>query len=679
MNKAEAKQRIHQLQKEILQRNHEYFVLDESHVSEAVRDALKKELIALETEFPEFITPDSPTQRVGTALSGRFPKVKHKSRKWSLADAFSVEDLKEWEERVEKGVGEVLGEDKTPLITELKLDGLNITLWYEKGVLVKALTRGNGEEGEEVTHSIRTIKNLPLRLFEEIDLEVSGEVILPKAGFEPLRAEGFANARNAAAGTVRQLDPKVAASRDLQMYCYELGSSTAAVPETQEGILQWFQKLGLPVNKGYEVHDSAEASLAYLEKWQKQRDQLPYEIDGVVFKVNEKKKQEFLGWTAKSPRFAIAYKFPAAQTTTVVEGITVQIGRTGAATPVAELRPVFVAGSTVSRATLHNEDEIQRKDVRIGDTVIIQKAGDVIPEVVEVLHNLRPSQSQAFAFPKNCPLCETELIRPEGEAVRRCPNTDCPGRKREAFIHFVSKHALDIDTLGEKVVDALLEFGFIHDLADFFTLTEAQLLELPLFKEKKAQNILTALEEKRRIELPRFLYGLGIRFVGEQVAKDLSEWLRNKHAEENPEGGKAEFSPTQLKEWLQSLSQADLEDVQGFGERIANSIVEWMAQPRHSDLLDKLTTVGLHLTWPEEGGRVEGIAGKTFVITGTLTRPREEIKLQIEKAGGHVSSAVSSKTDFLLAGEEAGSKLEKAKNLGVAILSEEEWEARMKL
>ncbi len=670
MNLEEAQHRVEQLRKEILQRNYEYFVLDESHVSEAVRDALKKELVALETEFPQLITADSPTQRVGAALSGRFPKVKHRSRKWSLADVFSMEELQDWEERVEKGVG------KTQFITELKLDGLNITLWYEKGLLVKALTRGNGEEGEDVTHTIRTIKNLPLKLFEEVDMEVSGEVIIPKESFEVLRAEGFANARNAAAGTVRQLDPQMAAGRDLQMFCYELGETSAEAPSEQSEILKWFQRLGLPVNREFKVHDSAEASVAYLQEWQEKRDDLPYEIDGVVFKVNDKKKQEFLGWTAKTPRFAVAYKFPATQTTTVVEGITIQIGRTGAATPVAELRPVFVAGSTVSRATLHNEDEILRKDVRIGDTVIIQKAGDVIPEVVEVLQNLRPDHSVAYEFPKNCPLCDAELQRPEGEAVRRCPNLDCSGRKRESFIHFVSKHALDVDTLGEKVVDALLEFGFIHDLADFFTLTEAHLLELPFFKDKKAQNILNALEEKKCVELPRFIYGLGIRFVGEQVAKDFSAWLKNK-VSEGSETSNTIFTPSEFKNWLLSYTQEDFENIQGFGERIAESLAQWISEPRHQSLLDKFSSVGLSLTWPEQGSHVEGVAGKSFVLTGTLSRPREDVKLQIEKAGGHVSSAVSAKTDFLLAGEEAGSKLDKAKSLGIRILTQDEFNAMM--
>ncbi len=654
MNAQEAHQRIEQLKKEILQRNYEYFVLDESKVSEAVRDALKRELVALETEFPEFVTPDSPTQRVGSALSGRFAKLQHKSRKWSLADVFSEEELKEWEERVEKSVG------KVEFVTELKLDGLNITLWYEKGQLIKALTRGDGNEGEDVTHAIRTIKNLPLRLFKDIDLEVSGEVILSKKSFEKM--EGFANARNAAAGTVRQLDPQVAAERDLEMYCYELGQTDGKVPHTQAGILSFFKEVGLPVEKHHAVHESAEASLHFLEKWQKDREKLPYEIDGIVFKVNDKRKQEILGWTAKTPRFAVAYKFPATQTTTVVEGITIQIGRTGAATPVAELRPVTVAGSTVSRATLHNEDEIERKDVRLGDTVIIQKAGDVIPEVVEVLVNLRPSHTQPFVFPLQCPMCESSLQRPEGEAVRRCPNSECPGRRRESFLHFVSRHALDIESLGEKVVNQLIEFGFVKDVADFFTLTRTQLLELPLFKEKKAQNILDAIEARKTVEAERFLFGLGIRHVGEQAARLLAEFLKTRASKT--------LTPLTLLHALQALTVEDLETVEGFGERIAESIVEWVATPHNQHVLEKLEKNGLLLSWPEEKQTVDGIAGKTFVITGTLSRPREEIKKDIETAGGHVAGSVSAKTDYLIAGEEAGSKLEKALELGVTVLTE---------
>lgn len=658
MDKVQAQHRIQQLREEILLRNYEYFVNDESHVSEAVRDALKRELIQLEMAYPEFITADSPTQRVGSALSGRFDKVQHKSKKWSLADVFSSEELEAWEERVMKAVGE-----NVEFVTELKLDGLNITLWYEKGKLVRALTRGNGVEGEDVTHSIRTIKNIPLRLFEPVTLEVSGEVILSKAAFKKL--EGFANPRNAAAGSVRQLDPAIAAERDLEMYCYTLyEEGHRPVKHTQA--LERLKVLGLPINTNYELHDSAAASLAFLKKWQEERDTLPFEIDGIVFKVNDQDQQEELGYTAKTPRWAVAYKFPAEQTTTLIEGITIQIGRTGAATPVAELKPVNVAGSRVSRATLHNEDEIKRKDVRIGDTVIIQKAGDVIPEVVEVILKLRPKATQPYLFPSECPMCETSLDRPEGEAAWRCPNAECPGRKRENFIHFVSKGALNIESLGEKVVDQLIEFGFVHDVADFFTLKLEQLLELPLFKEKRAQKILDAIDDRRRVSMSRFIFGLGIRHVGEQVAKQLVEFLLDRCTEENP-------SPSTLCELLMSLNQEDLEEIEGFGEQIALSIIEWISLPSHQQLLKKLTENGLQLTWPPRKQRVEGISGKTFVITGTLSVGRGEIKSAIEHAGGKVSSSISKNTDYLVQGENAGSKADKAKELGVTALSEAEF------
>lgn len=657
MNKADAQVRIQKLREEILRRNHEYFVLDESHVSEAVRDALKRELIELETAYPEFITADSPTQRVGSALSGRFDKVEHKSRKWSLADVFSVEELKAWEERVVKGAG------PAEFVSELKIDGLNITLWYEAGELVRAVTRGNGQVGEDVTHTVRTIKNVPLRLFEAVDLEVSGEVYLPRSSFEKM--EGFANPRNAAAGSVRQLDPAVAAERELRMFCYTLREEGQRMQKHTDS-LERMKVLGLPVNPNFAVHDSAEASVAYLEKWAEQREALDYDIDGVVFKVNAREQQEELGYTAKAPRWAAAYKFPAEQSTTVVEGITIQIGRTGAATPVAELRPVTVAGSTVSRATLHNEDEILRKDVRIGDTVIIQKAGDIIPEVVEVLLNLRPEGTAPYPFPKACLMCGTEYERPEGEAVHRCPNMQCPGRMRESFSHFVSRAAMDIDSLGEKVVDQLIEYGFVHDFADFFTLTVEQLLELPLFKEKRAQNVFNAVQARRHIPMHRFIFGLGIRFVGEQTAKLLVDHLHSLSTEENP-------NPAYLRDLLMSSTQESLESIEGFGERIASSVMEWISNAYHQNLLQKFADLGLSLEWPEAKETVDGIAGKSFVITGTLSRPRPEFKKQIEAAGGKVSSSVSKKTDYVLVGEDPGSKASKAKDLGLNILDENEF------
>ncbi|MBU0981118.1 NAD-dependent DNA ligase LigA [Patescibacteria group bacterium] len=670
MDKEKAKERIRLLREEILKLNYKYFVLDKSNVSESVRDALKRELIELETLYPQFITPDSPTQRVGSVLSGKFAKIRHKTRKWSLADVFSLEELKDWEERVEKAVGQA------KYVTELKLDGLNITIWYEKGLLKKAITRGNGVEGEDVTHAIRTIKSVPLKLFQEVTIEVSGEVFMPKKSFASLNKEmaaqgkpPFANPRNSAAGTVRQLDPRVAAERDLQMYFYSLDEGPFD-PKTHQEKLETLQNLGLPVNPQYQVHASAENSVAYLEKWQKKRDTLPYEIDGVVFKVNDISQQKTLGFTAKSPRWAVAYKFPAQQTSTILKDITIQIGRTGAATPVAELKPVSVAGSVISRATLHNEDEIRRKDVRIGDTVIIQKAGDVIPEVVEVIQSLRTKDSKPYNFPHSCPLCGEKLIRPEGEAAHRCENLSCPGRKRESFIHFISKGATNIDSLGEKVVDQLIEFGFVKDLADFYTITKENLLELPLFKEKRAQNILDSIEKSRTVAMSRFLYALGIRHVGEQGAKLIVEHLQTL-TNESP-------TPKTLVNLLKKLSVEDLTNIEGVGGIIAKSIYDWIREPKHQDLLEKFDHLGLKLTWPPKKTTTSQASGKTFVISGTHSAPRDQLKTLIESAGGHVSGSVSAKTDFLLAGEDAGSKLEKAKALGIKIINETDLNSLLK-
>jgi DNA ligase (NAD+) len=660
MQKDAAHQRILKLRAELLKLNYEYFVLDESKVAESVRDALKRELHDLEAEFPEFITPDSPTQRVGSVLSGRFPKIAHKSKKWSLSDLFSVEELKDWEERVLK----LVQPESAEFVTELKIDGLNITLWYEEGLLVKALTRGNGAEGEDVTHTVRTLQTVPLQLFEPVSIEVSGEIYLPKASFE--RMEGFSNPRNAAAGSIRQLDPKVAAERDLSMFCYTL-SRQDGVPEParHSESLELLKAWGLPVNPNFEVHESAQSSVKYLEHWQENRETLPYEIDGVVFKVNSREQQERLGYTAKAPRWAAAYKFPAAQTATLVEGITIQIGRTGAATPVAELKPVHVAGSIVSRATLHNEDEIRRKDVRIGDTVVVQKAGDVIPEVVEVILDLRPADSKAYEFPKNCPMCGSDLVREEGEAAHRCPNLSCPGRQRESFSHFVSRSALDIDSLGEKVVDQLIEFGFVQDFADFYLLTEEQLLELPFFKQKRAQNILSAIQARRSVDLARFIFGLGIRHIGEQVAKTLVDFLRERAFQPD-----AALMPGELLDILKHCSEEDLANIHGFGTQIAESVVEWVSAPTHVQLLEKFHGLGLELIWPPKKEIKSGVGGKTFVITGTLALPRDEMKRRLEMAGAKVSGSISVKTDFLIAGEEAGSKLSKAQELGVKILDE---------
>ncbi|MDD4351572.1 MAG: NAD-dependent DNA ligase LigA, partial [Candidatus Gracilibacteria bacterium] len=479
MTKEEAKIRIEKLRTEIRKWNYEYFVLDNNTLSEAARDSLKKELVELEEQFPDLITPDSPTQRVGSVLSGRFASVQHKTAKKSLADIFSEAELIDWQVRIQK----LVPGQEISYYCEAKLDGLNITIWYEDGKFVRALTRGNGVAGEDVSHTVRTIQNIPLILNEAVTCEVSGEVLLPSLSFRALnerqRALGlaeFANPRNAAAGTVRQLDPAVAAERDLAMYFYALEENNLPDRlETYEQKVALLKRLGLPITPIAQKCADLDAVQEFYLELQKKRGDLPFEIDGLVIKVDSLEQQNAMGMTAKTPRFMIAYKFPAEQASTVVQDIEVQVGRTGALTPVAILRPVSVSGSTVSRATLHNEDEIARKDIRIGDTVVIQKAGDVIPEVVESLQEMRTGQEKIFQMPHTCPICGAETLRKEGEAVRRCQNKNCYSQVSESLKHFVSRQAFDIDGLGDKLIDQLLEYDLISNPADIFTLTAGDL------------------------------------------------------------------------------------------------------------------------------------------------------------------------------------------------------------
>src|SRR3989338_785407 len=570
MNKAEAASRIQKLREEILQRNYEYFVLNKPGVSEAVRDSLKKELIALEKEFPALVTPDSPSQRVRAPLDGRLPKVAHLTRKESLADAFSLEDLQDWEEQMQRALDKP--KEHFECIAELKIDGLNITLIYEREALrlgsgqahsgkrealyklQRAITRGNGVQGEDVTHAIRTIESIPLELrplpvetrrgrvsteTSQRDvstlprfIEIGGEVYMTtkaraKGKAELPEEEQFANPRNAAAGSVRQLDPKIAASRDLQIFCYSLNRDCieASDIKTQEEILETIAALGLPVCQEYEKVQTVEAADALLASWEKKREKLPYEIDGIVLKVNDLKLQRDLGSTAKAPRFARAYKFKASQSTAEILDIELQVGRTGAITPVALLTPVQLAGTTVTRATLHNQDEIERLDVRIGDTVVVQKAGDIIPEVVEILPNLRKKNAKPFHFPKNCPSCGKALSREDEEVVYRCTNPQCGGVRQERIEHLTSRYALNIEGLGKETIEVLIDRGLVTDPADIFFVKEADLLTLPLFKEKKVENILAAIEKARTPPLDRFLFALGIRHIGRETAEILAQRL----------------------------------------------------------------------------------------------------------------------------------------------------------
>lgn len=700
MDKNEAKQRIEVLKKWLKKWNYKYFVLNRSDVSEAARDKIKKELHELEDQFPEFVTPDSPTQRVGSVLSGKFAKIKHLRPKQSLMDCFSDEELEAWEERNLK----LVPGEKLDYITEYKLDGLNLSLIYEKGKLHRAITRGDGVYGEDVTHSVRTIPSVPLELRETGGkspkdypvIEVSGEVFMSIKSFKELnKSEGqvFANPRNAAAGTVRQLDPQVSANRKLDMFFYSIhfaDNSIIPQPESQKGALKLLQDLGLCVNINFVHHSSLTSIEKAMSEAERKRDKLPYHIDGLVIKVNDYRHQKLLGSTAKAPRWAIAYKFPAEQSTSKVLDIEVQVGRTGALTPVAILEPTLVAGSTVSRATLHNEDEIQRKDVRIGDTVIIQKAGDIIPEVVEVIKDLRNGKEKKFKMPTACPVCGGEIDRPEGEVVSRCKNKGCYAVHQQQLEHFVSRKAFDIDGLGEKVIEQFIEHNLIEDAADLFSLQASDLMPLDLFKDKKTDNLLDALEKSKIISLPRFIYSMGIRHVGEETADLLAQHLVLKtktitlkkaqkknqlslFVEEVAEEKVDVAEIPELQEKLKKLSIEELNGIEGVGEKVAQSIFEWIQDKKHESYLSKFDRAGIKLLVPVSNKSTK-FAGLTFVITGTLpTLSRDNAKELIKQNGGKASSSVSKKTDYVLAGSEPGSKYETAEKLGVKIIDEKKF------
>lgn len=668
MDKKEAEDRILKLREKIKELNYQYFVLDKSEVSEAVRDSLKEELKSLEAKFPELITPDSPTQRVGSVLSGKFEKVKHLTPKKSLQDAFSEEDVRQWAERITK----LVADEPIQFVCELKIDGLNITVLYKKGKFARAVTRGDGIRGEDVTHTVRTIESVPLELKDEIDLEVSGEVYISKADFQKINEdqkrgglEEFANPRNAAAGTVRQLDPQVAASRNLSAFFYELGKNNLEhPPKTQMEVLEKFKELGLAVNREYQQFGNIDDVVNYLQSWHDKRRDLPFEVDGIVIKVNRKSQQKTMGFTAKAPRFAIAYKFPAEQATTKVLDIHVQVGRTGILTPVAILSPVRVAGSTISRATLHNEDEMKRKDIRIGDTVVIQKAGDVIPEVVSVLTDLRNGHEVRFEFPKKCPACDSRAVRQEGESAHRCVNPDCPAQDKERYIHFVE--AFNIDGLGVKIVEQLIEYQLVEDPADIFTLTKEDFLQLPLFKDKRADNVVNAVLAATRVLPERLLFGLGIRHVGAETAVLLAHYVL----------GETKHHPLTFAELIQigsAMTVEKLTEIEGFGEKVAQSVAEWFHSEKNRQFLEKLEAVGVEFI-DEEGAGSQKLAGLTFVLTGTMENlGRDEAKKMIRIHGGKVSGSVSAKTDYVVAGDAPGSKYDKAEKLGVKIIGEKEF------
>lgn len=658
--KEEAKKRIIKIKKQLKEIDHAYYVMDNPIVSDAVRDSLKDELEKLEGKFPEFITSDSPTQRIGGKAVGKFEKYRHKIQKWSFDDLFSFAEVEDFDAKVKRFLG-LDQESKLEYLCELKIDGLNMSFIYEKGILARGVTRGDGIIGEVVTHNVRTIGSVPLKLDESIDIEVGGEVYMPKKSLEKLNEEQkargealFANPRNAAAGTMRQLDPKIAAARDLDAFMWSIYEPMNYGLSTQWEIMKKMEGLGFKVNPHYEKVEDISGVLRYFEVWQKKRHKLPYEIDGVVVKVNNLELQERLGRTAKHVRWAAAYKFPAEQATTVVEDIEVQVGRTGVLTPVAHLRPVPLAGSIVKRATLHNQDEIDRLDVRIGDTVILQKAGDIIPDIVQTLPRMRNGKEKKFRMPDRCPVCDSPVKQKEGEVAYYCGNKSCYAQQIERLSHFVSKAAFDIGGLGPKIIEQLQKEDLIKTPADLFALTEEDLRPLERFAEKSAQNLIQAINDKKNIALPRFIYALGIRHVGEETAIALAERFGD----------------------LEKIKRAGLEELQeteDIGLKVAESIKGWFADKHNQELLGDFSKNGVKVIKAEK--KASGsLAGSVFVLTGELDGlSRDEAKELIRKSGGSVSSSVSKKTDYVVVGDNPGSKYDKAKELGIRILDKEEF------
>jgi DNA ligase (NAD+) len=734
--------RARELRRLIDHHNYRYYVLDDPEVPDAEYDRLMRALQVLEAAHPELIVAESPTQRVGGEPLDAFESVEHRVPMLSLDNALDEVDMRAFDKRVR----DRLGQKQVAYVAEPKLDGLAIGLTYEQGRLTRAATRGDGRRGEDVTAQVRTIRAVPLRLQEtgwpEL-LEVRGEVFLPRVGFEAINARArekgtkeFANPRNAAAGSLRQLDPRITAQRPLTMFFYGFGAvEGGSLAQTQSESLRLLKRWGLRISPEMQVLPGIEACIEYHRAIGERRDALEYDIDGVVFKVDAIDHQQALGFVARAPRWAVAYKFPAQEELTVVEAVEFNVGRTGAVTPVARLKPVFVGGVTVSNATLHNMDEVRRKDVRPGDTVFVRRAGDVIPEVVRVLPERRPAGAESVELPKECPVCGSAVIKPEDEAVARCTGgLYCPAQRKEAIFHFASRRAMDVEGLGEELIEQMVERELVKDPADLYALRHEQLAALDLMGDKSARNLLVALERSKSTTLERFIYALGIPEVGEATAQTLADEFRDlqplmdattdqlvpkqgikgvgpktaravvafleNHPDAEPAVGQS------LAGWLAeqkipgvsakladaisvrfdtiaSLRAAGVRDLEnrrqslvpGVGEKVAERIVRFFAQPHNREVISKLLGAGIRWALkqpPQESFSAQVLAGKTLVITGTLSRPRDEIKRRLAGLGAKVTGSVSKKTDYVLAGESAGSKLDKALSLGVTVLSEED-------
>ena len=704
-NSTATQQRLQELRQLVQKASYAYYVLDDPFMEDAVYDQLYHELVDLETQHPELITPDSPTQRVGERPASQFTSVRHNIPLYSLENAFGNEDLIKWEERWQRqlkssefsGLSSQLEESSTQnsklqtqnspfsYVCELKIDGSSLALTYENGILARGATRGDGVQGEDITQNVKTIRSIPLRLNLENPpaiVEVRGEAFLPLSSFEQINQEReqageplFANPRNAAAGTLRQLDSKIVAKRKLDFFAYTLhlgggggeadGAGEGEIqnpkskiqnPTTQWDVLQTLKQLGFRVNPEGALCQNLQEVIEYCDRWSTERTRLRYMTDGVVVKLNSLKLQEQLGFTQKFPRWAIALKYPAEEVPTVVERISVNVGRTGAVTPLAEMRPVRLAGTTVSRATLHNRDRIAELDIRVGDTVIIRKAGEIIPEVVRVLYELRPEGTEPYQMPTHCPECHQPLVKPEDEAVTRCINASCPAIVRAKLVHWAARDAMDINGLGEKLVLQFVDTGLVKSIADLYDITVEQLMTLERMGKKSAEKLVKAIADSKQQPWSRVLYGLGIRHIGSVNAQVITEAFPS----------------------VDALIQATVEDiaaVYGIGHTIAESIYQWFQNPANHELIDRLKAAGLtfHSTPTAPSPPPTPLTGKTFVLTGTLPNlKRDDAKALIQKAGGKVTDSVSKKTDYVVAGAEAGSKLEKAQTLGIPILSEAE-------
>ncbi|MGG1368532.1 NAD-dependent DNA ligase LigA [Priestia megaterium] len=654
-----AKSRVQELRDLLNQYGYEYYVLDQPSVPDAEYDKLMNELIEIEESFPELKTADSPTQRVGGQVLDAFEKVQHQTSMLSLGNAFNEEDLRDFDRRVRQAVG-----DEFSYVCELKIDGLAVSLRYEDGYLVLGATRGDGTTGENITENLKTIRSIPLRIKEPLSMEVRGEAFMPRKSFKALNEAKmerdevpFANPRNAAAGSLRQLDPKIAAKRNLDIFVYAMTDTGELEIDSHSESLNLLDELGFKTNKERQACETIDDVIAYIESWQTQRPELSYDIDGIVVKVDSFDQQAELGTTAKSPRWAIAYKFPAEEVVTKLVNIELTVGRTGVITPTAILEPVQVAGTTVQRASLHNEDLIREKDIRIGDYVVVKKAGDIIPEVVNVIEEKRTGEEQEFTMPTHCPECESELVRLEEEVALRCINPSCPAQIREGLIHFVSRNAMNIDGLGEKVISQLFREQLIKDVADIYTLTKQQLIELERMGEKSADNLIAAIEASKENSLERLLFGLGIRHVGAKAAKTLAQQF----------------------ETIDKLTKATYDElvaINEIGAKMADAIVAYFTQEEVQELIHELKEYGVNLTY--KGPKLVSVenvdsvfAGKTVVLTGKLEQlSRNEAKAQIEALGGKVTGSVSKKTDLVVAGEEAGSKLTKANELEIEVWDE---------